>query len=95
MRVSTSASQACGSTSFSLQVSISEAIAAQLATTVRTGEQRILAAQSHHPFILPMSGKKRKFIIAGILISAARCWCAASSSEPPASFFWCKGQPAL
>jgi hypothetical protein len=36
------------------------------------GEESILACQSHHPLILPMSGRSWKSITAGIPILAAR-----------------------
>ena len=39
---------------------------------VRTGEQIILSSESNAPFILPMSGKWRKFITNGIRISAIK-----------------------
>lgn len=41
-----------------------------LSATIRAGKQGVLAIQGQHPFILPMSGMKRRSIIAGILVSA-------------------------
>ena len=38
------------------------------ATTVGTGEERILSLEGQHPFIVPMSGTNWKFFIAGIHI---------------------------
>jgi 3-mercaptopyruvate sulfurtransferase SseA len=49
----------------------------------------------HHPFILPVSDKKPKFIIGGTPISAMGFWCAALSSGPRASFCACRVRPAL
>ena len=43
-----------------------------LATTIGTGEQPALPAESNHPFILPMSGKSWKYIIRGIRFSDIR-----------------------
>ena len=45
------------------------------AAIVGAGEEMILAAKGHHPFILPMSAKSGKFIIVGIPISAGRSSC--------------------
>src|ERR1700730_10578499 len=42
-----------------------------LGTTIGAGEQPGFAAQGHHPFILPMSGRSWKFNTAGIPILAA------------------------
>ena len=52
-----------------------------LAAGIGAGEQLILAAEGHHPFILPMSGRSWKSITATTLISAGRFWCVAWSSE--------------
>ena len=52
----------------------------------RAGEGPVPASESHHPFILPVSDKKPKFIIGGTPISAMGFWCAALSSGPRASF---------
>lgn len=43
-----------------------------LSTEIRTREEMILSSESHHPFILPMSGRSWKSITAGIPILAAR-----------------------
>jgi hypothetical protein len=42
-----------------------------VATPVTACEQMVLAAERHHPFILPMSGRSWKFNTAGIPILAA------------------------
>ena len=51
-----------------------------LAAAVGTGEQPGFAADGHHPFILPMSGRSWKFTTGITPISAGRFWCAAWSS---------------
>ena len=56
------------------------------------GEESILACQSHHPFILPMSGKSWKSTTGVTLISAGRFLCVAWSSERRASSLRCRGQ---
>lgn len=40
------------------------------AAVVRSSEQPVLAAECHHPFILPMSATNAKSIVAGIRILA-------------------------
>ena len=51
-----------------------------------TGEQRILARKSHHPFILPMSGKSWKSITGGTPILAAKSAYGAWSNERRVDF---------
>ena len=60
-----------------------------------SGEQCILARKSHHPFILPMSGKSWKSITGGTRILAARLLCVGWSSEQLGNFLKCWGPPAL
>jgi hypothetical protein len=43
-----------------------------LAATIGAGEQPRLAAERHHPFILPTSGRSWKFNTAGIPILGAK-----------------------
>jgi hypothetical protein len=49
-------------------------------------EQRIFAIERYQPFILPMSGRKWKFITGGIRILAARSAFAVWNSGRPAYF---------
>jgi len=42
------------------------------AAAVGASEEMVLAAKGYHPFILPMSGRRWKFIIDGTRILAAR-----------------------
>ena len=51
-----------------------------LPTGIRSSEQKILAPQGHHAFILPMSGKKLTFIIAGIRFTVDDCGCSAANN---------------
>jgi hypothetical protein len=59
------------------------------------GEKMIFSAESHHPFILPMSGKNWKSITGGTRILAARLLCVGWSSEQLGNFSECWGPPAL
>ena len=43
-----------------------------VAAAVGAGEERVLAVESHSPFILPMSGRSWKSITNGIPISAVK-----------------------
>ena len=54
------------------------------AATVRAREQIVLAPERNRPFILPMSGRKWKFITGGIRILAARSAFAVWSNGRPA-----------
>jgi hypothetical protein len=51
---------------------------------VRSGKKVVLAAEGNRPFILPMSGRKWKFITGGIRILAARSAFAVWSNGRPA-----------
>jgi hypothetical protein len=53
---------------------------------IGAGEQRILPIERNRPFILPMSGRKWKFITDGIRILAARSAFAVWSNGRPAYF---------
>ena len=55
-----------------------------IAATIGAAEQPRLATQSNRPFILPMSGRKWKFITDGIRILAARSAFAVWSNGRPA-----------
>ena len=55
-----------------------------LGTSVGTREQRVLPVERNRPFILPMSGRKWKFITDGIRILAARSAFAVWSNGRPA-----------
>jgi hypothetical protein len=55
-----------------------------LAATIGAAEQPRLPTQSNRPFILPMSGRKWKFITDGIRILAARSAFAVWSNGRPA-----------
>ena len=65
-----------------------------LSPAVGTREERVLAIERHHPFILPMSGRSWKSTTDGIHILAARSRFVALSSERLANFLKCKGRPA-
>ena len=56
-----------------------------------TREEGILARQSHHRFILPMSGRSWKSVTGITLISVGRFWCVAWSVERRACSLWCRG----
>ena len=56
-------------------------------TAVRPCEQRILPVERHLPFILPMSGRKLKSIIAGIRSMVAVFDANTLSSAPTAGLF--------
>ena len=58
-----------------------------LAAGIGAGEQMILAAECHRPFILPTSLRSWRFITAGIPILAIRFACGALSGERQANFF--------
>ena len=57
-----------------------------LGAAVGAGEQPGLAAERHHPFILPMSVRSWRFITVGIPILAIRFACGALSGEQQANF---------
>ena len=61
---------------------------------VGSSEQPGLSAQSHHPFILPMSAKSWKSITDGIPILVARSAFGAWSSGRRAYFLVCSARPA-
>ena len=54
------------------------------AATIGTREQMVFAPERNSPFILPMSGRKWKFITDGIRILAARSAFAVWSNGRPA-----------
>ena len=56
------------------------------AAAVRAREQMVFAPERYQPFILPMSGRKWKFITGGIRILAARSAFAVWSNGRPAYF---------
>ena len=62
---------------------------------IMTGEQMVLSAKGHHPFILPMSAMIWKFIIAGIPSSVRRSACGGLNSVPVVSFSGCEVHLAL
>jgi len=55
-----------------------------LGAAVRAREQRIFPIERYQPFILPMSGRKWKFITDGIRILVARSAFAVWSNGRPA-----------
>jgi hypothetical protein len=59
-----------------------------------TSEERVLAIESRHLFILPMSGRSWKSITSGTRISAARLLCVRWSSERVGNSLKCWGPPA-
>jgi len=54
---------------------------------VAAGEQSILSAESNHPFILPMSGRKLKFITGGTRSMGAASGDTTANSAPPGRLF--------
>ena len=54
--------------------------------TVASGKEMVLPPERYQPFILPMSGRKWKFITGGIRILAARSAFAVWSNGRPAYF---------
>jgi hypothetical protein len=61
-----------------------------LAATVGASEEMVLAAERHHPFILPMSVRSWKSITGGIPILAARSACDEWSSGRRAASLRCR-----
>jgi hypothetical protein len=58
---------------------------------VMTSEERVLAIENRHLFILPMSGRSWKSITGGTRISAARLLCVRWSSERVGNSLKCWG----
>ena len=58
-----------------------------IAAAVRAGEQMVLAAERNHPFILPMSGWKLKFITGGTRSMGAASGDTTANSAPPGRLF--------
>ena len=53
-----------------------------LGPALGAGKQPRLSAEGHRPFILPVSGLKSRFIIAGTRCTAGACGCITARSGP-------------
>src|SRR5215472_10128464 len=61
---------------------------------VAAGKQSIFSVQSNHPFILPMSGRKLKFITGGTRSMGAGSGDTTANSVPPGRLFTLRQCPA-
>ena len=53
-----------------------------LSAVIRSGEERVLAIEGNCPFILPVSGLKSRFTIAGTRCTAGACGCITARYGP-------------
>jgi hypothetical protein len=53
-----------------------------MTAAITAREEMILPSESHRPFILPVSGLKSRFIIAGTRCTAGACGCITARSGP-------------
>ena len=65
-----------------------------IAAAVRAGEQMVLAAERNRPVILPMSGRRSRFIIAGTHSMGAASGVSVASSAQPDPLFTSRRPPA-
>lgn len=65
-----------------------------LGPAIGSGEQMVLAAKGNLPVILPISGKRSRFIIAGIRFLGVGSGCTAANTAPVAASFISRQRPA-